>query len=90
MYERRERVKKAIREKISEFILREIGGNSIISVTRVLLTKDLKGAKVYISSLGEKEKSLEILKKQTSPIRAYLAKKINLRYTPTISFFIDE
>lgn len=90
MYERRERVAEVIREKISDFILREMEEDSLVSVTRVLLTKDLREAKVYISCLEKENPFLERLKKQASSIRTYLAKQISLRYTPNLSFFIEE
>jgi len=89
MYERRERVAALIREKIGEFILREIEGDSLTSVVRVKLTKDLREAKVYISSLN-KEESLKELNLAKPSIRAYLAKEINLRYTPKLYFFIED
>lgn len=90
MYERRERVSKVIREKISEFILKEMEQDTLLSVTKVVLTKDLKSAKVYIISLCNEKKHLKELEKQAPSIRAYLAKEVNLRTTPTLSFFIDE
>lgn len=87
--ERRERLSKVIKEKISEFILKKIESNPLLSITRVILTKDLRMAKVYITCLGQEKEELERLKKQAPSIRFYLAKEINLRYTPSLSFFID-
>jgi len=89
MYERKERVASLIREKIGEFVLREMEENALLSIVRVKLTLDLKEAKVYISSLNKKE-SLEKLNLAKPYIRAYLAKEINLRYTPDLFFFIEE
>ncbi|MEW6103881.1 MAG: 30S ribosome-binding factor RbfA [bacterium] len=90
MNERKERVAEAIREKIAEFILKEMNSDSLLSVTRVNLTGDLREAKVYISSLRNEKECLEALKKAKPSIRLYLAKEINLRYTPDLTFFIEE
>ncbi|MEW6007601.1 MAG: 30S ribosome-binding factor RbfA [bacterium] len=90
MDKRKERVAQAIREKIGEFIIREINSNDLLSVTRVELTGDLREARVYISSLINEKECLEGLKKAKPSVRAYLAKEINLRYTPDLSFFIEE
>ncbi|MEW6481455.1 MAG: 30S ribosome-binding factor RbfA [bacterium] len=90
MDKRKERVAQAIREKIGEFILKEISSNDLLSVTRVKLTGDLREAKVYISSLTNEKECLKGLKRAKPSIRAYLAKEINLRYTPDLTFFIEE
>lgn len=90
MYERRERLGELIRKKISEFILKNMEGDALLSITRVILTKDLNEAKVYISCLGEKKEHLKELQKKAHIIRAYLAKNIKLRKVPSLSFFIDE
>ncbi|MEW6679611.1 MAG: 30S ribosome-binding factor RbfA [bacterium] len=90
MDKRKERVAQAIREKIGEFILKEISSNDLLSVTRVKLTGDLREAKVYISSLTNEKECLEGLKRAKPSIRLYLAKEINLRYTPDLTFFIEE
>lgn len=90
MYERRERVGEVVRRRISEFILKNMEGDTLLSITRVLLTKDLKEAKVYISCLGEKREHLKELEKKAHIIRAYLAKNIKLRKIPSLSFFIED
>ena len=62
------------------------------SVTGVEVTPDLKYAKVFVSVLGseeDKEKTMEGLKKSASFARGQLARKMNLRYTPELTFVLD-
>lgn len=63
------------------------------SVVAVEVTPDLKFCKAYISVLGDekaKEDTLAGLKSAVGFIRRQLAKNINLRNTPQISFIMDE
>ena len=64
----------------------------IISVTKVKTSPDLRYARVYISILNSKSKknTLEGLNKATGFIRTELARRINLRYTPSLIFELDE
>ena len=63
------------------------------SVTQVMVTPDLKECKAYISVLGDeqaKADTLAGLKSASGYIRKELARSINLRNTPEISFYMDE
>lgn len=63
------------------------------SVVEVDVTPDLKYCKAYISVLGDKEAQEETLKGLQSAvgfIRKELARTINLRNTPEITFIIDQ
>ena len=58
-----------------------------------MVTPDLKECKAYISVLGDdqaKEDTLAGLKSASGYIRKELARSINLRNTPEITFYIDE
>ena len=62
------------------------------SVTNVFVAPDLKTAKAYISVLGDAEKlaaTIDGLKKAEGYIRSCLAKSVNLRNTPQITFIPD-
>ncbi len=66
---------------------------SMVSVTKVDTTADLKYSKVFISVLGsdrEKKDTMEGLKSCSGFIRKELAKRINLRNTPQLSFVLDD
>jgi len=63
------------------------------SVVSVEVTPDLKYAKVYVSVLGgqeEREKAQQGLKSAGSYIRSELAKSLNLRNTPELTFIMDD
>jgi ribosome-binding factor A len=65
---------------------------SMITVTRVNTTNDLKYCKIYVSIMGteeEKAAAYEALKNSAGFIRKQIAARINLRSTPEISFIED-
>ncbi len=66
---------------------------TMVSVTKVDTTADLKYSKIFISVLGsdrEKKETMEGLKSCSGFIRKELAKRINLRNTPQLSFVLDD
>jgi len=85
-----EELKKEISNIIS-FELKDPNITGLISVTKVKVTPDLKYAKVYVSMLNTKsqEKTLKGLKDSCGFIRTQLAKTINLRITPQLTFEVD-
>ena len=63
------------------------------SVVAVKVAPDLKTCKVYISVLGDaeaKKETIRGLKSAEGFIRRMLAKTINLRNTPELTFVLDE
>jgi ribosome-binding factor A len=64
-----------------------------LTVTDVLMSPDLKVAKVYISVYGDserKKKSFAMLEAHKPSIRSMLGHSVRLRYTPEIIFYLDE
>jgi ribosome-binding factor A len=62
------------------------------SVMAVEVTPDLKFAKIYVSVMGDdetKKKTMEGLKKSASFARHQLARRMNLRNTPELTFVLD-
>jgi len=65
----------------------------LLSVVSVLVTKDLKFAKVYVSVLADEQKKNEVLKGLNSSsgfIRKEISSRTKLRYTPELHFVIDD
>ena len=65
----------------------------LTSVVAVQVAPDLKTAKVWISTLGDEQAQAETLaglKSAEGYIRTMLAKSINLRNTPQITFILDQ
>ena len=89
------RVAEQIKKDVSAIIAAEIKDPrvaSLTSVTDVDLSKDLRYASVYVSIYGtedEKESTLQTLIRASGFIRGEIGRRIRLRYTPEINFFID-
>ncbi len=63
------------------------------SVVSVEVTPDLKYAKVFVSVLGDekdREETSKGLMSAASHIRSQLAKNLNLRNTPELTFVMDD
>jgi len=60
-----------------------------ITITEIVVSPDLKVAVVYFSSLGDKNQSLEALKRAKGYIKKTLAQRIRLRFIPELEFRID-
>ncbi len=92
---RTEKVGSLIKEELGNIFQRNFSMSEFgfMTVTDVLMTPDLKIAKVYISIYGDKNrknKSIEMLEAQKSFIRSLLANSIRLRYVPELVFYLDE
>ena len=90
------RVNGEVQRVLAEIIRGEIKDPRIspwTSVVSVEVAPDLKSCKAWISVLGDEEarkSTLEGLKSAEGYIRRQLAKTINLRNTPEISFMMDQ
>jgi ribosome-binding factor A len=94
-YKRSERLGELILAEISELITREIKDPRIgfVTFTRVEMSEDLRHAKVFVSSFGaepEKARMLQGLSSATGYIRRHLGRALHLRYTPELSFLLDD
>ncbi|GMR04457.1 MAG: 30S ribosome-binding factor RbfA [Thermodesulfobacteriota bacterium] len=95
-YKRADRVGDLVKEEIASMILRgEIKDPRVgfVTITMVKMSADLKEAKVYFSLIGseeDKRHSLEGLKSAGGYMRRNLARRLNLKHIPTLSFFFDE
>lgn len=96
MIKRTDRLNSLLQEVIAEVIMREIRNpkiSTLITVKKVEITKDLHHAKVYISMLGsdlEKKETLKALKSAAGYISVQAAKKVVMRYFPSLTFHMDD
>lgn len=93
--DRKLRVGQAIQLEISGMINKDLKDPSIgfLTITFVKMSADLRHARIYVSTLGseeEKKKTLRGLNRAKGFIRRELARRLNLRYTPDLAFFIDD
>ena len=90
------RVNSEVQRELSEIISRELKDPRIHPMTTVVaveVTPDLKLCKAYISVLGDEEvrkSTLEGLQSAEGFIKNRLAKIVNLRNTPEITFHMDQ
>lgn len=90
------RVNAEVLRELSSIIREDIKDPRIgimTSVVAVEVTPDLKFAKAYISVLGSEQEgkdTIEGLRSAEGYIRRQLAKRVNLRNTPEITFVLDQ
>ena len=90
------RINSEVQRELSSIISRELKDPRIHPMTTVVsveVTPDLKYCKAYISVLGNEEAAkdtIQGLKSAVGFVRTQLAKRINLRNTPEITFILDQ
>lgn len=94
-FKRADRVSELVRAELADIIHRKIKDPRVgfLSITVVKMSDDLKHAKVYVSVMGDeaaKLSSLKGLKSASQFMRSELGRRLKLRYTPELAFFIDE
>ena len=67
--------------------------NSIITITKADVSGDLKFAKIYFSVFGAEKEDIKAIKtglySAAGYLRSYIARELNLRLTPELSFEND-
>lgn len=90
------RINMEVQRELSTLIREECKDPRIHPMTSVMsveVAPDLKTAKIYISVLGDDaavKETLAGLKSASSHLRSMLAKNLNLRNTPVLSFVGDQ
>ncbi len=84
----------AIREVVGMAILADLKDPRIrdVTVTRVEVLPDMRQAKVYVSVMGDETKqqlSLRGLQNAAGFLQSKIAKRIDTRYTPRLTFVLD-
>jgi len=94
MADRTQRIQSIIGKNISEIIQFELRNPKIgfCTVSEVWVSSDFSYARVYVTFLGSKnpQKNLEELNKAKGFVRSSLAKKLDIRKTPEVTFYLDE
>ena len=95
MTKRIDRLNSLLKQVISEVVTRDVRNprvNTLVTITKVDVSKDLHNAKVYISVIGspeEKKQTLEALQSAAGFISVHASKKVVLRYFPHLTFALD-
>lgn len=84
-----------LKSEISNIILEEVKDPRLgfVTITDVVLSDDLRNAKVYISVLGDdkqKKSSFAVLEHATPFIQTELGHRVRLKFLPKLRFYMDE
>lgn len=93
-FPRSKRVADNVRKQMSILLDEQLAGQnfSMVSVTDVEMTRDLRHAKVFYSVLGDENARTEIqefLEDNTRPLRGKLAQRMALKFVPELTFAYD-
>ena len=94
-FARSERVSGQIQKILSEILLKKVKDPRLknASITDVKLSRDLRIARIYFVTSGNKkniEEALEGFKSATGYVKRTVARQLGLRYMPDLKFFYDE
>ena len=86
-----EEIQKAVADMLRELKDPRVSG-TMISITRVETTPDLRFAKIYVSFLEESKAkdALKGLQSASGYLRRELGRVLNLRYTPQLQWSLDD
>jgi ribosome-binding factor A len=91
------KVESLLNEKISEILikneLKDPRLDKFITISKLIISKDLKIAKVYVSYIGEEEDHttiVEVLNNAAGYIQGLLGRRIRLKHTPKLIFYKDD
>ncbi|MBN1352190.1 30S ribosome-binding factor RbfA [candidate division KSB1 bacterium] len=89
------RVAEVIKKDLSDILREDVRdpGINMLTITRVIVSPDLKMAKIYLSILGDasaREETLQALERAKSFIRTALGKRGQFRNVPELRFFHDD
>ncbi len=92
---RAEKMREFLKEEVSQIIHHELNDPRIgfVSITDVELSVDLRYARIFVSVLGDeaaKAKTMEGLHSAQRFIRGALGKRMQIRYTPEVTFRLDD
>lgn len=95
-YPRTRRVSELLRRELAQLIRTEIDDPrmAMVSITNVLVSKDLRHAKVYVTILTDeaeqRRETVEHLNQVAGLLRHRLAQQVRMRGVPRINFLYDE
>jgi ribosome-binding factor A len=91
---RQERTAEQIKLILSDLLLREVSDPRLqgLTITRVLIDRELQHANVYVNALGDESRQPEVMQaldKARSFFRYELAQRMDLRTVPEMHFHWD-
>ena len=90
MKHRQLRVNELLKRELSGIVAREIRfGQTLVTISHVDVTPDLKNAHVYVSVLGPETNVLDQLEERRVAFQTEIARHVVLKYTPHLIFHLD-
>lgn len=95
--QRAQRVAEEIKREVSSILRTDIkdprlADLSLLSVTGVEISRDIRHAKIFVSVFGDEEQkknALEALSSAKGFIRSEVGRRIRLRHAPELTFHLD-
>lgn len=92
-----EKVQKEVHGLISQYLLLHFPykNDVMVSISNIVVSKDLKLAKVYYSFYSPLDIQLDqgevaaVLNEEKKEVQSYIANNLKMKYTPKISFYLD-
>lgn len=87
-----QKIQSLIARNVKDIVSYEIKNENIgfMTITDVEVSSDHSYCKIFVSFLNNAKNSLETLNRAKGFVRSRLAKKVNLRRVPEISFVLDD
>jgi ribosome-binding factor A len=89
---RTERIASLLTREISCIVSQEVKDPRLgmVTITRTIVSADLKNATVYFTTLGDGKHDLEILHGAKGFIRTTLARRVRMKFIPDLAFQFDD
>jgi ribosome-binding factor A len=93
-FSRKDRLKDQIMREVADIVQTRVKDPNLgfVTITDAELTNDLRNARVFFSVLGDdedKRRSKKVLNKGLAMIQSELARRLNIRHSPSIEFELD-
>ncbi|OGY43048.1 MAG: ribosome-binding factor A [Candidatus Buchananbacteria bacterium RBG_13_39_9] len=94
MRQRLDRINELILQELGQFINKdiELPANSLVTITKVHASPDLKSARVFVTILPDNLRGtiLELLNKNKRTLHELLKAELKTKFVPNLQFVIDE
>ncbi len=88
---RNDKIQTRVQEVAAEFLVKEASPQSLITVTRVMLSNDARSADIYISVLPEtaEQKALEFAQRNRRELADFFRTRVRGAFPPHFEFKLD-
>ena len=91
MTDRLDKIKESLRELASAFINQESNRKTLITVTDVNISRDLKNATIFVTAYPQEQEhaAVDFLKRKRKDFKAYAKSRLHLKVIPFFDFALD-